>query len=98
MNYVWYFDKPIKNRAEDILDREIFVDALAQVITECPKNEGFIIGLEGPWGSGKTSFLHLLEEKIRDEVVIGRLDAWNSVSSDMLIEEFWLCLLVRQGK
>lgn len=88
MEYVWYFDKPIRNRAEDILGRGVFVDALAQVITECPENEGFVIGLEGPWGSGKTSFLHLLEEKIKSKVVIRRLDAWNSVSPDMLIEEF----------
>lgn len=58
-------DLPIKDETEDSLGRGDFAQALANMIEEYTyvngNNDGLVVGVEGEWGSGKTSFLKMLE-------------------------------------
>jgi len=59
----------------DLLGRQAFAEALAERLrdefrrTEAPsrKADSFMLHLEGPWGSGKTSLLRFLERELRRE-------------------------------
>ena len=52
---------------KDLLGFSIYVDALISVINSRPKEESFSIGLFGDWGSGKSSFMEQMEEKLEEE-------------------------------
>lgn len=81
-----YNDQPIGQDKEDKLNRIPFVDETVELIdryTEADKkkdnHDGLVIGLEGDWGSGKTSVLNLLENRFQDKnerYVVQRLDSW----------------------
>lgn len=57
-------DRPILANEQDLLGRRPLVARLADWVRDAPLDEGFVIGLTGPWGSGKTSVLNLLEESL----------------------------------
>lgn len=82
-------DTPINSVEADILHRNVFADELAQIVEHCTFSTGMVIGVEGEWGSGKTSFLHLLERKLSQKNKVVWLDAWSSISKSMLVEEFF---------
>ena len=46
----------------------------------------FVIGLFGPWGSGKSKVLHLIEQEARDagDIVTVSLDAWRQTPESFL--------------
>lgn len=48
-------DKPIHNKQQDVLGREEFVSTLSNTIINYEDKDNLIIGLNGKWGSGKTS-------------------------------------------
>lgn len=55
-----YSDRPISNPAEDALGRSEFAMALARSIDQLTVvNDGFVIGLIGEWGAGKSSVVEL---------------------------------------
>ena len=63
MTYQLEKDLPITKKEDDILDREKFAECLTAAIinyTNKEKNtDGLVIGLEGEWGSGKTSLINM---------------------------------------
>lgn len=61
-----YSDQPIQRPAEDLLDRAPFSLTLAKAIDSLGMaREGFVIGIIGEWGSGKTSVLRLIGRYLR---------------------------------
>jgi hypothetical protein len=60
-------DRPIRKRVEDKLGRVGFARSIAAQIQRAPRGESFVIGLVGPWGSGKTSILNLIKEDIEQD-------------------------------
>ena len=48
-----------------------------------------MIGVTGPWGSGKTSILHLLARQLADEMLVVRFDPWLFSSADQLVTRFF---------
>lgn len=60
-------DKPIMSHDEDLYHWGAYADNLAQALRQCSFDEGLVIGIEGPWGSGKTSLKNLLIEKLNPE-------------------------------
>lgn len=59
--------KPIKSEDEDLYHWGAYADNLAQALRQCSLDEGLVVGIEGPWGSGKTSLKNLLIEKLNLE-------------------------------
>ena len=89
-------DEPIENSDQDDLNRTNFVKDLAKKITKFDQPNCMVIGIHGPWGSGKSSFLNLLanelEEKNKDKntpIVIIRFNPWNFSTIDQLIFMFF---------
>jgi hypothetical protein len=55
---------PIISRAEDRLGRAGFADYLAQALRQAPADQGLVVALMGDWGSGKTSVLNMVKERL----------------------------------
>lgn len=53
-------DRPINENSEDRLGYTQPAKHIAQAILNFSSPEGFVLGLEGEWGSGKTSFVNLI--------------------------------------
>lgn len=90
MNYL--VDSPVMSSSDDFSERDEFVSALANVITSAPKGEPFTIGLFGEWGSGKTSVINFLEEKLNEnneEIKVIRFDPWIYSDDTQLLNQFF---------
>ncbi len=75
-------DKPIRHVKEDKYGREKYVNNLAYAILTDDDSDGLIVGIEGEWGSGKTSIKNMLIECLRQMPLPNRkthlieFDAW----------------------
>ena len=97
-----YNDQPIGQDKDDKLNRTPFVDEIVELVdryTEADEkkdnHDGLVIGLEGDWGSGKTSVLNLLENRFQDKnerYVVQRLDSWLAMDRMTLAAEFFKTL------
>lgn len=97
-----YNDQPIGQDEEDKLNRKPFVDEIVELVdryTEADEkkdnHDGLVIGLEGDWGSGKTSILNLLENRFKNKnerYVVQRLDSWLAMDRMTLAAEFFKTL------
>jgi len=76
MKYVLYNHGPVKSIKEDILYRKELVDAVSDLITKADTSESFTIGICGKWGTGKTSFINFIKEKIATDVGIIDFNPW----------------------
>lgn len=56
-------DSPICNVNEDFLDRYKFAGYIYSILENLPSNSNIRIGIEGPWGSGKSSVMKLLHDE-----------------------------------
>ncbi len=84
-------DRPIAGRKADRFQRSDFADALVDQVLALPKNESFVLGLVGPWGSGKTSILKMLEESLvsNDEVAVLEFNPWLFSGTEQLAAHFF---------
>lgn len=90
-------DDPIQSPCEDLYGRAMFADRVADCIIRAEATESaFVIGLEGPWGSGKTSLLNLVEIRLTqmretDLSVpeIMRFNPWRFGSQEQLLTAFF---------
>lgn len=85
-------DRAIEQRSHDQLNRSDFSDRIADaLVDDAGQATGVVIGLTGPWGSGKTSILNLVEECIAEkhsEVITVFFNPWLITSRDDLITAF----------
>ncbi|VVD95466.1 hypothetical protein PMO31116_01830 [Pandoraea morbifera] len=89
-----YNDQPIENPNEDRFGVDAFARALAASIRKMKSPQGAVIGLNGPWGSGKSSAVNLckhhLAEAVRsDELVIIDFACWWFRGEDALALAFF---------
>ena len=59
--------KDSKSNSNDYLNTTLYAEVLKKSILNAPENKGFTIGLFGEWGSGKSSIIKTVEEKITEE-------------------------------
>lgn len=80
-----------KDVSYDLLDRKVIIDQLTESIKACKNYDGtFVIGLEGAWGSGKTTIINnvrqnLLSENNSDYIIINTFDPWIYNSQEALL-------------
>jgi energy-coupling factor transporter ATP-binding protein EcfA2 len=89
-------DRPIATAGEDKLGRDGFVGRLARALVRDGRASGVVVGLTGPWGSGKSSILNLLEAEIKEKhpgAVVVRFDPWLVSGRDDVIGQFFTELL-----
>ena len=63
-----YNDKPIAEPSDDRFGVDPFAKAVAASIRKLAAPEGTVIALNGPWGSGKSSVVNLIQHHLKDAV------------------------------
>lgn len=83
-------DAPIVRSSEDLLGRTVMAQTLARQATADVSGRGIVIGVAGPWGSGKTSLLNLAasEAETSGTGYVIRFDPWLFSSSEELVLRF----------
>lgn len=96
---MYLVDEPITNFDDDKLNRNPFVTRLAQTIENWVSRDSLALGVYGPWGSGKSSVLKLLESEIRktqisrkktnNNIAVVNFDPWFFNSEEQLLTTFY---------
>ncbi|WP_373740546.1 P-loop NTPase fold protein [Neisseria sp.] len=82
-------DNPIQTKSEDILNRTNSAINLAKNILSIDYKNGLVIGVQGEWGIGKTSYLNLMKEELTDKADIIEFNPWMFTGIDNLISIFF---------
>lgn len=89
-------DNAIEKSSDDLLNLHPFVECIAQNILLCDSEKTFVMALIGEWGSGKTSVINLLKEKINrkdnkycNNVIIDVFSLWKFETKESLFEGFY---------
>ncbi len=84
-------DNPIKHPEEDALGRVTAAVHFARQILELDATEGTVVGVLGPWGSGKTSFINLARPEFeRAGVPVLDFNPWMFSGTQQLVESFFV--------
>ena len=80
-------DDPIRKAVDDLFGRTALAENLADLLLSFPADSSYRLGIYGEWGSGKTSVLQLVENKLRAEghAVVWLLP-WALGSSDAVLD------------
>ena len=91
-------DSPIRAKEGDLLGRDRMAASVAGMINsslghETAGDESLVVGIEGEWGYGKTSFINLILENLksfeqRDYLII-EFNPWNFSDQNELITDFF---------
>lgn len=88
-------DLPITSEGEDLLHRSQFASRIADMLrnyvkAQSGKSNGIVIGVEGPWGSGKTSLFNLVKQQLDSNLfTVQEFNSWLAVSRETLINLFF---------
>ena len=89
-------DDPIASGAEDAFDRKDFARRAAELIAKvAAETPSAVLGLLGPWGSGKTSCLRMIEESLVDgdgTWTVLRFNPWEVSDLESIVVEFFATL------
>lgn len=87
-------DNPIPTKEKDLLHRQPLASRIAKVIDRFEGDESLVIGIEGEWGSGKTSFINLiLEDLSTTGALLIKFNPWNFSDQNELIKDFFESLI-----
>lgn len=92
-------DSPIRKSADDLFGRQRLARRIAAEAVLAPGDDGFVIALCGPWGSGKTSLANMVIEGLDPEHHLAvRFNPWVFSGTEDLIGRFFGELMNRLGK
>ncbi|MGM0324127.1 hypothetical protein IGJ18_001634 [Enterococcus sp. AZ078] len=84
----------------DLLDRKNQINDLIEIMKEYNSAEKFVIGLEGAWGSGKSTFLNNMKKNIsqnKDFVVVDDFEPWLSENKEALLNNLLNTILMKSN-
>lgn len=86
-------DQPIQESKEDVLSRSPVAKKLAEGIKNYKQKESFVIGIQGEWGEGKTSFINMILEnfqkpELKDKFIVVHFNPWYFTGEDQLLKQF----------
>lgn len=86
-------DYPVLFPEEDVLNRAPFARHLASVLLNLPIDKGFVVGIYGKWGEGKSSVLgmtksFLAEREDYKDIVVRDFNPWRLVDEERIIRGF----------
>ncbi|HVB20693.1 MAG TPA: P-loop NTPase fold protein [Ktedonobacteraceae bacterium] len=83
-------DNPILTKENDLLHRQPLASRIAGVINRFEGDESLVIGIEGEWGSGKTSFINMILEDLgKTNALLIKFNPWNFSDQNELIKDFF---------
>ena len=87
-------DAPIRSSNEDRLDRKPLASRIAERIHASRSGPSTVFGLAGPWGSGKSSVLNMVEETLTDDQhqdawAVVTFTPWSATDTTTLTDEFY---------
>lgn len=83
---IYLFDQPAK---QDLFGRTSFADALSHSIVLPANSPGLIVGIEGAWGSGKSSILQFILQRIEhveQDAIVVKFNPWMVSTTGGLVE------------
>ena len=84
-------DAPIRNPKDDVLGRANLALSFSQQLLSLDTSEGLVIGVLGPWGSGKTSFINLVRPHLESACVpVLDFNPWMFSGTEQLVESFFV--------
>ena len=84
-------DDEIKTEVEDILQNKGLAKDFANTVLASEAHAGLVFGIDGPWGTGKTSFINLAErhwKAVGDSVIVFRFEPLRYAAEPDLSERF----------
>lgn len=84
-------DNPINEKEDDKLQYTNYADTIASKILLTTAKKSFAIGINGKWGTGKTSFFNLIKKNIEanNEVIIIDFSPWNTENFKSIMTDFF---------
>ncbi|WP_329553168.1 KAP family P-loop NTPase fold protein [Streptomyces sp. NBC_00696] len=84
-------DDPIATEADDLLNRTPFAAAIAEEIGRMNADNGGVLAITGKWGTGKTSLLNLIANKLdqNENIRVIRFNPWFFSGTDQLMGFFF---------
>jgi predicted KAP-like P-loop ATPase len=84
-------DNPIRTMADDRLGRIATASTLIRTIGTADSAEGYVLAVVGPWGSGKTSILNLMQEGLaqQGDTIVVKFNPWMFSGTEQLIDAFF---------
>ncbi len=90
-------DTAKRKLAEDAFGLDRITASLATVLLSRIAADGYVVGIEGEWGSGKTSLINFVVEKLKVEGEIFhqiiRFDPWLIGTKEALLKSFFSLLI-----
>ena len=84
-------DNPITDPRDDVLGRREAAKSFANRVLKLDASQGVVVGVFGPWGSGKTSFLSLVKYELDGQPVhILDFNPWVFSGTEQLVERFFV--------
>ena len=100
-------DAPISKASDDKLGRAKFAEALGEAIRRQSSQDSLVVGLYGPWGSGKTSVINMMvdhleksnqQEDTTTQVLPIHFNPWLHSTTRELVGQFFDELAVALGQ
>ena len=84
-------DKPIEVAAEDALGRGSQAASFVRQVLSLDASDGLIVGVMGPWGSGKTSFVNLARHELEKAgCSVLTFNPWMFSGTNQLVVSFFV--------
>lgn len=87
----YFSDGPAK-AGTDALSRNAFASSLAHALVTANAQHGFVIGIEGPWGSGKSSIIEFAKDALTSDAmrhlhpIVVEFNPWMVSNTGALVE------------
>lgn len=83
-------DNPIRTPSHDRLGRARAAENFATSVLRLDASEGLVVGVLGPWGSGKTSFMNLARPVFENNAVpVLDYNPWMFSGAEQLVQSFF---------
>lgn len=88
-------DVPLTDPSQDLLGRSQFARGLAQGILQMDAENGFVVALHGPWGSGKSTTLNFVLHHIdelssgNEKPLVVRFNPWWFAGQEQMLLRFF---------
>ena len=76
-----FTDKPVDTNDQDSFEVQFYIDGLCDFIRMC--GTPMTIAIQGDWGSGKTSMMNMIRQKIEQDVIPVWFNTWKYSQFDL---------------